>query len=380
MTKNFYIPWPFRDRKLYGSESELKELHLAAYSFWLSETFNLEKSRSDLDYGPIRELFENTDYSILARRIIPFWKFSNTYGSKKDFSELYYNHWYTLFLESYSENVDLGTAMFLTSNSYEPEFLMKCSNWLRWVFNELRLIEAKAQKGVERKPEVVKQEFKDFKHDFETLIFAQDFFTDDIIRGDISKVKYDSLKYYTDTIKSFFRLRGKSFYLEKHDIFISVEIDNILSYMILICRDIFRLNWTFGLSLEEHQFIEYKDLRFLEYDRKELVFNGDNGLFRLLLKDLISNLIKHSDSSSPLCKIKSEYRDNSISLMFLNSKWPDTITLNKMQNNSFEARKKGWKRIMNLVNIAKFKIEIPEDYKDRQYEDFFWIKLIIPKK
>ena len=138
------IQWPSTGLECEGAidQESMFRLQTAGYSYWIAETLD-NRTGTNLNYKHIRKKFRDTGLDDLANRIVPFSKDKNHIESDDEFFELYYKNWYTLFLEGHAQSSDLGSAMFLCNYDYLPGFLLKCSHWLRWIFNELRLIEAK---------------------------------------------------------------------------------------------------------------------------------------------------------------------------------------------------------------------------------------------
>ncbi|WP_046756583.1 hypothetical protein [Kordia jejudonensis] len=368
-----YLDWPHFSKKKEGRELLIQQnLGLQAYSYWIANTLKMPnkiknkivantcKYFNDFNLHQISERIKNVDIESL--------------NLKESLSNHYFKYWETIFLESFSDKMDLGSVMFLTSHRYDSEFLMKCSNWLRWVYNELRILEATAKEGVKVKD----QEFKDFKHDLDTIISAQNYFVNDILSEDLSENKLETLRYYTSSIRGLMKLKGTGYLIKSQKIDVLEEIQLTIDYFKLICKDIHRFNLTFRLSLEEDRFRNYENLSFLKREEFKATSRGDKIVFRLILKDMIENLIKHSNTLYPKCEIKLEKAEKNIVIVFLNTKWPDVKILANMRNNSFEEGKRGWRRIVELCETTNFELETPENIEHKVYNDFFWIKLKLP--
>lgn len=151
------IKWEnFKDRMKYNewpltnSSTDNNDAQIAAYSFWLSETLNFSDN-STPNYDKLRDTFKRANLQILGESLTPFQEFHKSFFKPHKLTKIHYNYWYTSFMESYDPLMDLGSAMFFTSHQYNSKFIIRCTNWLRWIYNELRILEAIAKEEVERK-------------------------------------------------------------------------------------------------------------------------------------------------------------------------------------------------------------------------------------
>jgi hypothetical protein len=333
--KNHYVPWPFRTADSYNSDSHLKELQLAAYSYWLSETLDLQNP-TKLNYKPIRKMFKANGFTAIADRIIPYKHFYKNYAYKNGITELYYQNWYTLFLESYGKNMDLGTAMFLCSDSFEPAFLNKCANWLRWIYNELRLIEATAKEEIETKEETEEQEYGKLAHNTKLLFPYLKGLIQSTDTNNLDKtlpILLSELEGLEETVKVTFYSNNIPLF-KQHYPMTAVNLKQEIEHLVkLIKYDIFNNNGKiikltadndFQRCIREAVANDENPLFDISIGENQIV-GGHRGPFAVILKDLIGNAVKHSTSEIepgtplPVVKISSFNSGDNIVLEISNS-------------------------------------------------------------
>jgi hypothetical protein len=378
--KDHYIPWPFGNEyhSLIKGRIDLQTISLNAYSYWLSETLNLRNGHS-INYKAIREEFNKNNLEELSKRIVPFKAFLKNVEDPSQFNELYYNHWYTLFLESYGKDVDLGTVMLLTSEEYSPEFLMKCTNWIRWIYNELRLIEATTNEIIEAKAETQEQDFKNIKHHLNALVTANNYFIKQNKDTILTREDVEILSFISSNMSAFINLNDSLNNGNVIEINVRKEIDFTKKVFSLCAVDNHAFSKVFRRYIHKRYFGKHKNLNYLKIEGDSPVITASIDTFKLLIKDLIENLVKHSDLEIPDCRIRIEDDTDSVNIYFLNSNWPELHDLEKMKNNSFGVEKTGWRNIKLCVESNSWDMQIPKDLEDKFEGSFFWIKIKIRK-
>lgn len=359
-----YREWPFTNNYQFQARSKL-----AAYSYWLSETLDNEKY-CVLGYDNIREHFLAEKIGKIARDIIPFNKFEKSYFKKDTLKEVYYQYWTTLFLESYSINADLGTAMFLTSHQYDSSFLMKCSNWIRWIYNELRLLESSAYDEI--------NDYMELSHRQKIHISGLRFWGEKKLGGIVGKLDYDIFKYFLSKITSFSRISNPQYELKLKEFNLTEKIKKNIEIFRTLHSDFKVFDYTFRLGLDKIAFDLYKDYSFVQVDlEKEVFAKGDIDNIDLLLKDILENFTIHSDRNNPKCKVRLIKESGYILFQCFNSKWPDEKVINNMKENNFAAKKIGWRSIKHIAKQHSWEVDLSDEQKGG--EDFC-ITIKIPHK
>ena len=375
--------WPrmkpsFKLDNLQITEDQLYQLQEESYSFWMSETLSINNSKHQkVNYQQIRELFNEYGYPEIGKNIVPYEKAIKGLETNK-FEEIYYKYWYTVFLESYAESVDLGTAMFLTNHSYSSEFLLKSSNWLRWIYNELRLIELKTITQIETE----EKDYHDLSHSLNTIISAQNYWMKKNVKFHLSNEENEILEYFLNSISSFISIGKIQYNLQLEEVYISSEIIKMIDIFSILTKNRTLFNLVFDLGIDRDDIFErYIDLKFIDISTLQLKkikkTKLDLNILKLLLKDIIENLIKHSQWGKPDCKIQCQEINGEICLTILNTSWPTKEKLYQMKNNSFPLKHNGWKTILKMIKTHHWKYELPEFIEDKKYGDYFWIKIII---
>jgi len=377
--KNNYIPWPYIKDKIQKGALEDKniELQLMAYSFWITETLNATNN-SKISYSNFRKAFAGANLKVLGDKIHPFQKH---HKGIHGFTEIYYNHWYTLFLESFSKEVDLGTSMFLTSDEYAPEFLMKCTNWIRWIYNELRLIEATAKKFIDTQRETHENDFRSIKHHLNSLVSANNFLIKSKNGQSLSTDDIQLLSYLSSNMFSFINLNFDEGNQIFDEINLNYEIETMLKCFKIVSENNHIYSKIFGRHIDEKFFDKHEKLKYLKFEFENVfIKNVPTQYFKLLIKDLLENLIKHSDLANPDCSIKIAETDEFIEIISINSIWPDPLTLERMNDNSFSSTQTGWRNIMNCIkNTDGWGIELPDGLRNKKEVSKFEIKIKIKK-
>lgn len=377
--KDSYTPWPFIDKthKLISVEDDNIELELMAYSFWIAETLNAE-NMPILNYKNIRRAFNKSNLQQLSQKIYPFKKYQN---NKKGLTEIYYNHWYTLFLESFDKEVDLGTAMLLTSYEYDQEFLMKCTHWLRWIYNELRLIEATVNEKIETKEETQDEDFRNIKHHLNALVSANNYLIKQREGQELTSGDIRILNYISSNMSAFINLEDILANPQIGEIDIQKEIELTIQAFRLCASDDHIYSKVFRIHIPDKFFSKHLMLNYFNISGNSSLITGPVEYFKLLIKDIIENLIKHSDLANPDCAIKIiEYQDQ-VTILFLNTKWPEEIDLKSMKSNKFNKTKSGWRNInLCIAKNKNWKLILPKNKDDKIEDLYFWIKLEINKQ
>ena len=361
-----YNEWPFT-----SSDEHHLEAQIAAYTFWLRETLNTSNDFS-INYDNLRNVFNNAGLQELGKEIITFKTFSETFFKPKKLTQIHYNYWYTSYMESYNSLMDLGSAMFLTSHQYDSEFIMKCTNWLRWIYNELRVIEATAKTS--------KEEYEEITHRQNSHLISLDYWSSLEIEPNIDEHKFKVFKNYLSSVSAFSRIdRLDSYNLKIKNIELKKLIADTSNVFKLVLNDYDVFDYTFSLGLDEIHFELLKDFKFLQLDLPidEIVIQGDRHLFELLLKDVLENIIKYCDKKRPSCAIKLSSRKGEVELQIINSKWPSEDNFEKMKENSFPFENIGWRSINKIIKLHSWDIKLPKSYTSAETTPFVF-KITIP--
>lgn len=368
--KIVYKPWPLNDK----NTEEYFELLLFAYSFWISETLDVLEPTA-VNYREIRQAFNDYGFTEISTSVVPFEKFISNADNSQRFHEYYYKNWYTIFLESYSKNVDLGTAMFLTSEEYDSEFLMKCGNWLRWIYNELRILEATATEEIE----TMEEDYRNIKHHLNSLVSANNFWIQRKIGSKLNQTDKEILSYISESMFDFINISDSPSETSTQTINIKDEVNLMIKTFSVLCEDNYTYSKIFRRHIEERFFDEHKHLTFLKTDIINKDIKGNLQMFRLMLKDFIENLIIHSDLGKPNCTIRFYEKDKVCYLSFLNSKWPKEEIFHKMKSNSFSLDKTGWRSINRCIQQQTgWRLLFPE--YNKELNKSFTIEVLIPNR
>ncbi len=393
--KEAYINWSYsvvNPVNLNGfniSRQQLQKAQNSVYSYWLSETFKGESM--EMDYSKIKKDLEDMGYSYIAQNRIKTYQeyLSENPDSRKNIYEIYFNNWYTLFLESHGPSANLGTIMLFTNHRLSSDFLIFCSNLIRGIYNELRLIETISLRQI--------KDFRSINHHHNKIINAFRYYVDGIFEND-EKPSKDILTYYINLIEGFMNVEEMiqtrpSDLMTESEINLVNEVKNMISVYKYFTKNYSRFAYLFGkIKIDEVHFKAYTDLKFLTLHIPEGIDNFTihyyTPIFQLLLKDLIENVIVHSKPGKPKSEIvfhPIDQEHKAITIEFKTNNWPNERILTKMNMNSFGDLNKGWSTINNIIKTAnayskKFKLDlvfpqsIPENLKD---SDFFSIKLTI---
>jgi len=374
--KKNYIQWPkqFRNKTTRDSipmdqaRAVETKLQVLSYTYWLSESLN-NKRYPNQYYNHIREEFSRNGYEKIAQRIVPFNTFQNSYHQKNKLCEIYYDNWYTAFLESYDAEVDLGTAMFFTSENYDSEFLMKCSNWLRWIYNELRILEATAQEEVDTEDSILKLLKHTQKHYLNALeISLSNSDLENVRPGNIASLSTSVLKGHFDILELLSTTKDTT-EDESPEEPTEFSITKIINEHIALLSSIIKEESFYTIiknihpsDNETYQLEVTYLLERIELIEEYKVCSYYNILL-IILKELMVNALENIDIKNPLftVDVKQEKRktiieiENSIS----------DFTLNNVKKNytAFKNRERiskrfGWWVICRLSELAEFTVEI----------------------
>jgi|GEM_PF-2632009 len=379
--KDRYVEWPFTDQ-----EPKHKESKLAAYSYWLSET--LENQDCVLNYNEIRNQLATDGLDQLAQHIVPFRKFKGSFHDPEKLNEIYYKYWTTLFLESYSVNADLGTSMFLTSHSYSSVFLMKCANWLRWIYNELRILEATAKEEVETEDSILKLLKHTQKHYLNALEIAlrNNHETGQSV-GEIASFSTSVLKGHFDVLhilaSTNLNTDRSQIYEEAIEFSITEIINKHIDIFSTIIKDEFFWTIIKNIHPDDRNVYQSKMIELLSDNKlaNEYKLFSYNNFLVIILKEIMVNAIENIDINNPLFFIKVE-RENEITSIEVSNSISEFTIPNVIKNyNAFEkkirvSKRLGWWVICQLSKLANYKIEV-EDLDNIRKNKMFKVKLIV---
>lgn len=324
--KSNFVQWPNTS----NADPQFHHSRLDCYSYWISETLG----RDSQDYSALRTQLRKSGLEEIAERIRPF----NYYKQQnpENFSTFYpatYNHWYTLYFDGYDAEVDLGSIMLLSSHDLNGQngILRDCWQWIRWVFNELRLIEANTT-----------QEFESFQINYSILSHNIDFhlkYSNNLLKDyDLSRhnLHAENLMHLSELLD--FSVNYNS--LNKHiqqkidfDETITVSLsEKVRSVLGLIQNDIqnnngrlLKLNTEQVNSIRTNQI--YKISSTISQDDK---ISTIPEVLSLLLKDIISNAVKNNFHNGTYCspvEIKIENSDSDCYLIEIvnNTEFPKSL-------------------------------------------------------
>lgn len=362
-----YIPWPHQSRATRKSKVQIE-----CYNYWITETLG----KPNQSCSHIADNLKKMGFHFLSNRIISY-QDADEYVKEKT-CEVYFDHWYTLYLESSGEQADLGSLMLLSTEDLngkddKGDFLRSCWHWIRWVFNELRLIEAKAIQE--------KSDFSSIYHHqnktFEAFNVA---INNDIGLNDEQKKLFG---YYIDTLSGYLELShllnsGKSVesYFPLEEINLSEELSHFVKLFQKLCSGDQIFSKTFGI--DRAVFDEFKDMKFLQTNiDSEVTIESRLIPLRLMLKDLLDNALQNTDYAKPIVKIEAIANKKEVSLLIQNNSWPEVAELGKMKQDNFPSRQIGWRNINLIAKTLKCKIEMPKNTEDHLNDNtLFWLKII----
>ncbi|GAB5398966.1 MAG: hypothetical protein Aureis2KO_05510 [Aureisphaera sp.] len=392
--KKNYIQWPkqFQDKTGRNSESidrnksNETKLQVLSYTYWLSESLGNKKFRNQ-NYVTIKNEFSKNGYEEIAQRIKPFNAYRNEYHQKSDLCEVYYDNWYTTFLESYSDDVDLGTAMFLTSEEYDSEFLMKCSNWLRWIYNELRIVEATAKEEIQTENSILKllkHTQKHYLNALESSLSSLDFKQQAV--GNIATLSTSILKGHFDILELLAVVNDdnrEELPEEPTEFSVTETINDHISILYEITRQESFYTILKNILPCDKETYQSKVPRLLKsaYQSEEYTLCSYQNILTIILKELLVNALENINVTNPHLAINVKQAEGNTIIEIENS--ISDFTFKKVMRNYAALKNKerisnrfGWWVISRLSKITNFAIEI-DDLKNIDLTKVFKIKIEI---
>lgn len=394
--KNQFVNWcyappinfdPIND--YFFSKNDLYNTQVIGYSYWLNETFNIN---SNNDYSYIKNHFRSLGYDHIAEnRIISYQEYINIHkeNTKKSY-EAYFNNWYTIFLENFDVETDLGSLMIMSNHELSSEFLYKLFHWGRWIFNELRMIESDTMEKIEGAKNSIKLVKHSQNHFIEAskFLIKKDFNSNDkskvlelyldLIAGYVDMVELVELN-ENDTLKS--KLINQEYYVSFNLLKIIYEVISVTQILVndthLIRKTIKGIR-----NLAEYQKKLLPILLRIEkslYNR-EIIINQPIYPIALIIKELFINAMENIDITNPFINIDFSVEndftifklENSVKNVFNKKEIFEKIHSNK----TFENRA-GWRMIFRTLDILNL------DYKSSPYNyilknSSFYFEIKIP--
>ncbi len=113
-------------------------------------------------------------------------------------------------------------------------------------------------------------------------------------------------------------------------------------------------------TLEEF-FTYYHDAKdFISTKIEKCVISSDSSRLDILLKDLLVNACKSTNTMNPKVRITGKVLGNSYRIIIENNQWPSRSTLDQMVKNNFPETNKGWASVVRFAKDLRIKIDIPK--------------------
>lgn len=390
--KNAYVEWCYNEAfpvDINDTGITMDQLRMAQttlYSYWVSETFNGSSLANG--YSKVKNKLRDVGFDYIADNRVKTYKdyIQENPNHKEYIYETYFKNWYTLFLESYGPKANLGTIMLFTNHRLSPVFLNFCANFIRGIYNELRLAEALSLRQI--------KDFRSINHHHNKIINAFRYYIDGVFTKDES-FSQDILTYYINLIEGFMNVEEMiqtrpSDLMQKKQLNVVEDVKKMIAVYRYFTKDYQRFSYLFGkLKVDDTHFEAYIDLKFLKVyipeDLNKFTITYYAPVIQFLLKDLIENVIVHAELGSPQSEIEFFHEENGLAIEFRTNKWPTPRILNKMNKNSFGELSKGWATINSIIDTAnafgddfRLGIKLPKKIPSAlKKNDFFWIKLFL---
>jgi len=183
-------------------------------------------------------------YSYIAQNRIKTYQeyLTENPDSRKKIYETYFNNWYTLFLESYSPSANLGTIMLFTNHRLSSDFLIFCANFIRGIYNELRLIETISLRQI--------KDFRSINHHHNKIINAFRYYIEGIFENN-EKPSKDILTYYVNLVEGFMNVEEMiqtrpSDLMNEAEINLVSEVKNMIAVYKYFTKSYDRFAYLFG--------------------------------------------------------------------------------------------------------------------------------------
>jgi hypothetical protein len=311
-----FIPFPFNgldfDQSQINRKDEILEIQKKLYSYWITQTFFIDRKYRAEIRKFIKEFkaeLKEKKFNKLANRI----KIYNS-GDSPNF-----NHFYTIFLDGFNPENDLGTIMLLTSHPLSQTFLLRTSSWVRWIYSMIQVLETNTLK------EHIGR--REGRTDFIAMLSHPTNTWFNIIKGNLERLhvskgetkKVDEILARVTSLKEILNF-GMQHFLARKDISDSeFEHVELLSVVKEIC----------SLLLMEITFFKGKSLHFpdpshysvikkiiekqhsifeFDTDKDKYEFKSNPAAIKVLLKEIITNAVEYSinpkkESQNRLVKI-----------------------------------------------------------------------------
>jgi len=347
----YYFQWPF-DALPYEEKIKEKQKNITSeklinlceekqrrvidiqthlYSYWIAETlgdgsaFKSDENKQKFKKR-LHELLENNNLLELEGKLGFFEKIDNEKQKFKanpcSFKDVYFNHWYTIFHESFSLEEDLGSTMLLSNYKIPHQLLYHVSSWIEDIYNSLKLLESKTM-----------VEFNTYKDNFRTLAHSQiPFFN--YFRNKLSDKDYHTLIPVVDLLQYGLTIAKYSYFppeklkqaIEYERMKTTISISNVINDSIeklnTLCRDNTNRIYHDLFKIESPSEIDnlidlatnHQLFSFIPYNESSI--ETHQKFFETLVIEILINAVKHSDHNRPNIQIEM-YSDK---ICFKNSK------------------------------------------------------------
>ena len=294
-------------------QQKVIDIQTHLYSYWIAETLgdgcifgNAENKHEFIQ--KLHELLNNQDlleWEDMSDRLEKMdEEKKRQIANPKNFKNVSFEHWYTIFHEGFSFLEDMGSTMLLSNYKIPHELLYYVSSWIEDIYNSLKILESKAI-----------TEYKTRRLNFNVLYHTQlpyiELFKDFAEKGKNPKdlipiIEY--LRYGLKIARNYLNIPELT-----KDLYYRTEVDvlEIIKNSQNIINTLSRDNSILGSFFKINE-NEAKDaLKSLSEQNKIIEIENERSIkikthkeaFEMIVHELLFNAIKHSDHSNPNIRI-----------------------------------------------------------------------------